>query len=65
MFTGDLGRVIENVALVAFVVANFAVPFVALWWGLGRAEEPAAREHADRGAMTAGGLPYVPGPPRT
>lgn len=60
---GNLGGWLEAIALVGFVAANFAVVFVALWWALGKPDEPPVREARDRGAMTATGVPYVPGPP--
>jgi hypothetical protein len=62
VFVSDLGRWLEAAGLIGFIAANAAAVFVALWWGLGRTTEPPP-EPEDRGAMTAAGVPYVPGPP--
>lgn len=65
MFVNDLGRWLEAAGLIGFIAANTVAVFVALWWGLGRTATPPEPEREDQGAMTAAGVPYVPGPPQT
>jgi len=61
MFTGPVGGWLELAAYLGFILVNAAGLFAALWWALGRPDEPSPPATADRGRMTAAGLPYVPG----